>query len=367
MNLTTTSLTLLLTQDDASKAILFDPDNTASDARKIRAYDQNKLVLREIAARSKSAEVGGIVRQLETLDEQELRPLDTSVLELVASGDVKAAQTQYFKKYEPARNRYEALLRRLGRVAEAAAGRAAQSLEKRNQAALRNVCAALAIGAVIVVIAARQDAARRIAESADRTKSKYLAEIRSLHDQLKQENIRMSAELEVTRRLQQMMLPRDDDMRQIPNLDISGFMEPAAEVGGDYYDVISKDGKDGQVVFGIGDVTGHGLESGVIAIMVHTAVRTLLASGPHNSRTFFEVLNRVIYGNVRRMSCDRNLTFSLLQYQDNLVTISGQHEEVLIVRGSFAATGPWKDTTPWSLDFPWGLKRTSQILSVKQP
>ena len=74
----------------------------------------------------------------------------------------------------------------------------------------------------------------------------------------------MSAELEATRRrLQQMMLPRDDDTRQIANLDISGFMEPAAEVGGDYYDVISKDGR---VVFGIGDVTGHGLESGVIAI-----------------------------------------------------------------------------------------------------
>lgn len=87
MNLTTTSLALLLTEDDASKAILFDPDNTASDARKIRAYDQNKIVLREIAARSKSGQVSGIVRELETLDESELRPLDTSVLELVASGD----------------------------------------------------------------------------------------------------------------------------------------------------------------------------------------------------------------------------------------------------------------------------------------
>ena len=150
-----------------------------------------------------------------------------------------------------------------------------------------------------------------------------------LHDQLKQENSRMSAELEVTRRLQRMMLPPDEDLRKIANLDVSGFMEPAAEVGGDYYDVISRDGR---VVFGIGDVTGHGLESGVIAIMVQTAVRTLLASGPYTNRAFFDVLNRVIYSSVRRMNCDRNLTFSLLQYQDNFVTISGQHEEVLIVR-----------------------------------
>jgi hypothetical protein len=228
MNLTTVSLALLLTQDDASKAILFDPDNTASDARKIRAYDQNKLVLREIATHSKSAEVGDIVRKLEVLDEDVLTPLDTSVLELVAAGEVKAAQTQYFKHYEPARGRYEALLRKLGHLAEIDADRAAQNLDKRNQASLRNVCMALGIGAVVVVVAARQDSARRAAESANRTKSEYLAEIRKLHDQLKQENFRMSAELDVTRRLQQMMLPRDEDMREITNLDISGFMEPAA-------------------------------------------------------------------------------------------------------------------------------------------
>jgi serine phosphatase RsbU (regulator of sigma subunit) len=191
--------------------------------------------------------------------------------------------------------------------------------------------------------------AKERAEAANRAKSEYLGEIKRLNDELKQENTRMSAELEVTRRLQQMMLPRDDDMRKIPKLDIAGFMEPAAEVGGDYYDVISKDG---QVVFGIGDVTGHGLESGVIAIMVHTAVRTLLASGPYESRTFFDVLNRVIYGNARRMNCDRNLTFSLLQYRDNFVTISGQHEEVLIVR----ANGALERHDTLELGFPLGLE-----------
>ena len=32
------------------------------------------------------------------------------------------------------------------------------------------------------------------------------------------------------------------------------------------------------------------------------------------------------------MNCDRNLTLSLLHYQEDVVTISGQHEEVLVVR-----------------------------------
>jgi PAS domain S-box-containing protein len=175
--------------------------------------------------------------------------------------------------------------------------------------------------------------AEEAAEEASRIKSGLLEEINHLHERLKQENARMSSELEITQRLQQMMLPRDEEMRTIEGLDISGSMEPATEIGGDYYDVVCHDGS---VVFGIGDVTGHGLESGVIAIMVQTAVRTLLASGQYESRKFFGALNRVIYDNVRRMHCDRNLTLSLLHYQDRMVTISGQHEEVLVVRGDGA-------------------------------
>ena len=173
--------------------------------------------------------------------------------------------------------------------------------------------------------------AQEAVENASRAKTEYVAEIKRLNDRLERENSRMSGELEITQRLQQMMLPRDEDLSKISNLDVSGFMESAAEVGGDYYDVVSGDGA---VVFGIGDVTGHGLESGVIAIMVQTAVRTLLASGHYDSRKFFEVLNRVVYDNASRMNCDRNVTLSLLHYQDRMVTISGQHEEVLIVRGN---------------------------------
>jgi sigma-B regulation protein RsbU (phosphoserine phosphatase) len=192
--------------------------------------------------------------------------------------------------------------------------------------------------------------AQEAAEAASSAKTEFLAEIKRLNERLKQENSRMSAELEITQRLQQMMLPRDEDLCRINNLDISGFMEPATEIGGDYYDVVSNDAG---VVFGIGDVTGHGLESGVIAIMVQTAVRTLLACGNYDSRKFFEVLNHVVYDNVNRMNCDRNVTLSLLHYQDKVVTISGQHEEVLVVRGN----GVLERHDTLNLGFALGLEK----------
>lgn len=176
------------------------------------------------------------------------------------------------------------------------------------------------------------------------------AEIKRLNEQLTRENVRMSSELEVTQRLQKMILPCDEDLRAIAGLDISGHMEAATEVGGDYFDVVAH--HDG-IVLGIGDVTGHGLESGVLAIMVQTAIRTLLASGRYESRKFLEVLNRVVYDNSHRMKSDRSLTLSLLHYQDRFVTISGQHEEILIMRSD----GSLERHDTIDLGFPLGLER----------
>ncbi len=136
----------------------------------------------------------------------------------------------------------------------------------------------------------------------------------------------MSAELEVTRRLQQMILPKDEELRQISTLDIAGFMEPASDVGGDYYDVLQHDQA---VKIGIGDVTGPGLESGVVMIMLQTAIRTLMMQDPVK---FLDVINRTIYDNVKRINSDKNLTLILLNYQQNCLRLSGQHESVIVVR-----------------------------------
>jgi serine phosphatase RsbU (regulator of sigma subunit) len=151
-------------------------------------------------------------------------------------------------------------------------------------------------------------------------------QITTLNERLKAENMRMQAELDVARRLQQMVLPTKEELERIDELDIAGFMEPADEVGGDYYDVLEHNGR---VKIGIGDVTGHGLESGVLMLMVQTAVRSLLISDITDSEVFLNRLNRIIYDSVQRMNSDKNLTLSLLDYQNGRLQITGQHEYVL--------------------------------------
>jgi serine phosphatase RsbU (regulator of sigma subunit) len=157
-------------------------------------------------------------------------------------------------------------------------------------------------------------------------------EILVLNERLKVENLRMSAELDVTRRLQQMILPKQQELESIEGLEIAGFMEPAEEVGGDYYDVLNHGGK---VTIGIGDVTGHGLESGVLMIMAQTAIRTLLVHKETDPVKLLQTVNETLFDNVERMNCGKSMSLSLLEYRgDNALRLSGQHEEVILVRSS---------------------------------
>jgi serine phosphatase RsbU (regulator of sigma subunit) len=185
---------------------------------------------------------------------------------------------------------------------------------------------------------------------ADRTAKLAAAnqEITKLNERLKAENLRMSAELEVTQKLQQMVLPNESELEAIEGLEIAGFMEPADEVGGDYYDVLQQDGK---VKLAIGDVTGHGLESGILMIMTQTAVRSLLSAQETDPVKFLDAINRTIYGNVERMNSDKNLTLCLLDYAEGVVSLSGQHEDAIVVR----ADGTIELIDTMDLGFPIGL------------
>ncbi|MEG5052209.1 MULTISPECIES: SpoIIE family protein phosphatase [unclassified Microcoleus] len=169
-----------------------------------------------------------------------------------------------------------------------------------------------------------------------------------LNDRLKAENMRMSAELDVTRKIQQMLLPKDRELNEVIGLDIAGFMEAAEEVGGDYYDVLQHKGR---VKIGIGDVTGHGLESGVLMIMVQTAVRTLLAYNEPDPVRFLSAINSVIYDNVQRMKSDKNASLALLDYEEGMLKLSGQHEEMIVVR----CNGSVERFDTIDLGFPIGL------------
>ena len=176
-------------------------------------------------------------------------------------------------------------------------------------------------------------------------------EILALNQKLKAENLRMTAELDVLQRMQQLILPKNEELAAVPDLEIAGYMKPADEVGGDYYDVLSHDGV---VTIGIGDVTGHGLESGLLMVMTQTAVRTLKEIREVDPIVFLDTLNRTIYKNIKRMKTHKNLTLAILNYADGIFSLSGQHEEAIVIRQG----GTIERIDTIDLGFPIGLDRT---------
>jgi PAS domain S-box-containing protein len=160
----------------------------------------------------------------------------------------------------------------------------------------------------------------------DITEQKKLdIEMQAYRDQI----AKSETELQITQRIQELLSPASDELRAIADLDIASYMQPAEQVGGDYYDVLHIGDR---VKIGIGDVTGHGLESGLLMLMTQTAVRTLLLSDEHDSKRIMDILNRTVFANLQRMQVDKSLTLSLLDYYQGTLSLSGQHEHVLVMR-----------------------------------
>jgi serine phosphatase RsbU (regulator of sigma subunit) len=154
---------------------------------------------------------------------------------------------------------------------------------------------------------------------------------------------RLEKELELARQIQVGILPRQIAAE---GLELTAYMQTATEVGGDYYDVLPVEGG---CWIGIGDVSGHGVTSGLIMLMVQSVIAALVAKDPDASpRDAVTVLNRVLYENIRhRLIKDDFVTLSLLRVSDRRIVFAGAHEEFLVCRArggkteSVATPGTW--------------------------
>ncbi|MER9657428.1 SpoIIE family protein phosphatase [Mesorhizobium sp. M0152] len=174
-------------------------------------------------------------------------------------------------------------------------------------------------------------------------------QISALNEKLRDENVRLGAELAVARQIQLMVLPKPFELEAIPGLEIAAYMRPADEVGGDYYDVLQNGSR---IKIGIGDVTGHGLESGVLMLMVQSVARALQETNEGDPHQFLDRLNRAIYKNIERTNTGKHLSLAFLDFEDERVTLSGQHEDVLVVR----ADGEVERIDTLDLGMPVGLE-----------
>jgi serine phosphatase RsbU (regulator of sigma subunit) len=134
------------------------------------------------------------------------------------------------------------------------------------------------------------------------------------------EKQRLQSELAIARTIQHKLLPPPE--ASLPGFGVLAHFEPVAEIGGDYYDYIPM--PDGRTALALGDVSGHGLPTGLLVAMAKAALATLLEAG-HSGSELFGRLNDLIH---RSTDPRHYMTLALLAYDPGsrrgLLTNSGQ-------------------------------------------
>jgi serine phosphatase RsbU (regulator of sigma subunit) len=165
------------------------------------------------------------------------------------------------------------------------------------------------------------------------------------------EKERMARELELAREIQSSLLP-PSELSSGP-LSVWAHFRPAAEVGGDYFDLFPL--APGRLVVSIGDVAGHGLPTGLLMAMVKSAVATLIEEG-YRGGELLSKLNHLLLGQSLKQ---RMVSFALAEIDTErcevkiasaghqpgvLLAADGAVEEVLL--SSLPLGHRWPDPAP---------------------
>lgn len=143
------------------------------------------------------------------------------------------------------------------------------------------------------------------------------------------ERERLVEEARLAREIQASMNPA---LLQVTGLDIAATMIPAAEAGGDYYDVIADQAG---AWFGIGDVTGHGITAGIVMVILQSLIGGMVRLNPRAAPSqVVQAVNEGLYDAIRqRLGRDDHATLALIRYQPHgKLSYAGAHEPFIVYR-----------------------------------
>ena len=143
------------------------------------------------------------------------------------------------------------------------------------------------------------------------------------------ERQKLHKEMEMAKSVQTSILPQFSDD---PEYNICAHMSPAAQVGGDYYDYYCRDNNRW---LAIGDVTGHGLNSGLLMMMAQTGFSTYLnTTNQPDVVELFLAVNRTLYENMaNRTKQNLYMTLTALRADgEGNIEHAGKHEDILVWR-----------------------------------
>lgn len=182
-----------------------------------------------------------------------------------------------------------------------------------------------------------------IAVSINHVKHKLVNKEFNLLVELKRARDALWSEMELAKRIQTALLP---DTGRIKGFDIAARMLPAVEVGGDYYDIIETSSGNKWVT--MGDVSGHGFDSGLIMMMAQTSMISMINNCIDcRPSAVLRSVNSVIKENISRLGSDHYMTMMAIQFNGSKMTIAGKHQDILLFRSALNKTEVVPTTGTW--------------------
>ncbi|HEV7427695.1 MAG TPA: PP2C family protein-serine/threonine phosphatase [Thermoanaerobaculia bacterium] len=166
------------------------------------------------------------------------------------------------------------------------------------------------------------------------------------------ERERVKAEIDAANRIQAALLPVDAP--DVSGAEFASHYRAATEIGGDYFDFLTM--PSGEIGIAFGDVSGHGLTSGIVMAMAKSALLVQVGYDP-SPRAVMNVLNDI----VMRTAPKRILMtffFGLLDpASQTLLFSSAGHLDPYVFR---AATKRLEALSSWG--FPLGVRRREPFM-----
>jgi sigma-B regulation protein RsbU (phosphoserine phosphatase) len=150
--------------------------------------------------------------------------------------------------------------------------------------------------------------------------------------QLQEERNRLQGEMNIATNIQTSILPKKITL---PGYQIAASMETATEVGGDVYDWVNT--KYGNYL-SIGDVSGHGLPAGIMALIQMSAFHGAIETSKVLDKDLpvpdlYNIVNRVLCTiNRDRIGADKFMTANYFLEKEGMFQHAGAHEIALLYR-----------------------------------
>jgi len=161
------------------------------------------------------------------------------------------------------------------------------------------------------------------------------------------ERERVKAEIDAANRIQAALLP--NEAPRVAGASVASHYRAATEIGGDYFDFLPQ--PTGEIGIAFGDVSGHGLTSGIVMAMAKAALLVQVDVDP-SPRTVMNVLNDIVIKTAPRRIM-MTFFFGLLDPSSQQLRFSSAgHLDPYVFR---AQTKKLEALSSWG--FPLGVRR----------